>query len=83
MLDESKRIPKDKIFIIYLNYIFTRGFTKKLIILPVRKREKEKFQYLNNLLDILSKIFKEKNNERDKLYQTEKSKFSVEFKNKL
>jgi len=80
MLNLTEQSPKDKIYIEYLNYIFTRGFTKKSLVLPVKKRDKIAFQYLVNFVKILSILFGLKKNERNNLYQTKRSDLSQELK---
>ena len=70
-LDKSTKDSSDKIFFQYIKFIFTKGFNRVSLSLPVKHKEKESFQYLKNFVNIFTELFTENENNRHKLYQSE------------
>ena len=80
-IPESKLNSNDRVFIDYLIYILSNGFTKSNLSLPVKKREKEGYKYLKNYVELLSLLFKRDKKERNSFYFSEISKCGNEIVN--
>ena len=61
----------DKSIIQYVKFLFTKEYTLEKLSLPVKKKEKEPFQYLYNFVKIIDVLFQKKENERNDLYYSE------------
>ena len=70
-LEKSMIDQKDSSYIEGVKYIFTKEFTQKTLSLPIKKRDKDSFQYLKNFIGILDILFKMDESKRHKLYQCE------------
>ena len=77
-IPETDLNSTDKKFIDFLRYIFWIDFRESNFTLPKRKKEKYSYQYLQNYIEILFKIFQKNKNEREILYK-EKRPFKDEF----
>jgi len=77
-IPETELNSTDKKFINFLRYIFWIDFSESNFTLPKRKKEKYSYQYLQNYIEILFKIFQKNKNEREILYK-EKRPFKDEF----
>lgn len=76
-LEKSIKDLKDRTYIEGVKYIFTKEFTQKSLSLPIKKKDKESFQYLKNFVGILDILFKMDESERHKLYQCEISSKTI------
>lgn len=70
-VEEYSQNSNDKVFIQYIKAIFTKEFEQTSLSLPVKKKDKEPFQYLKNFVNILFLLFKENEIERSRLYKSE------------
>jgi len=70
---ESEQNSTDKKFIDYVKYIFSNGFTKPNFTFPNKKKVSH---YLKDYVEIL---FKKDKNERNTIYNAEKSNFGNEI----
>ena len=64
---------EDQSYIQGIKFIFTKEFTQTNIFLPVEKKNKESFNYLNSFVTILDILFKKTEEERNKLYMSKVS----------
>lgn len=67
-LEESVQNPSDKSYIHCIKFIFNKEFTQNSFTLPVRKKDKESFQYLTTFVKALAILFDKSEKERHKLY---------------
>ena len=70
-LETSLKNPKDKSYINCIKYIFTKEFTESTLSLPIKKEEKDSFQYLKCFVYIFDILFSKNEIERNILYQSE------------
>lgn len=70
-LETSLKNPNDKSYINCIKYIFTKEFTESTLSLPIKKEEKDSFQYLKCFVYIFDILFSKNEIERNILYQSE------------
>ena len=70
-LETSLTNPNDKSYINCIKYIFTKEFTESTLSLPIKKEEKDSFQYLKCFVYIFDILFSKNEIERNILYQSE------------
>ena len=70
-LEETLKNSSDISYIRCIKFIFTKEFTESTLSLPVKKNEKESFQYLKCFVNIFDKLFNKDEMERCKLYESE------------
>lgn len=73
ILGLSTETSQDKAFQQFVRYIFTNGLKENNISLPIKKRFKEPFKYLENYVKLIHSLFKLKKNERNSLYKSDPS----------
>ena len=69
----STETIQDKAFQQFVRYIFTNGLKENNISLPIKKRFKEPFKYLENYVKLIHSLFKLKKDERNSLYKSDPS----------
>ena len=73
-IPQSELNSTDKTFISYVKYIFSSNFT-----LSNKKKDKKANQYLKNYIEILFQLFEKTKEERESLYNANKSKFGKDL----
>ena len=73
ILSLSTETRQDKAFQQFVRYIFTNGFKENNISLPIKKRFKESFKFLENYVKLIHSLFKLKKDERMALYNSDPS----------
>ena len=73
-IPQSELNSSDKTFIGYVKYIFSSNFT-----LSNKKKDKKANQYLKNYIEILFQLFEKTKEERESLYNANKSKFGKDL----
>ena len=66
-IPESNLNPRDKVFIDYIVYALSNGFSRSNLSLPVKKRNKETYRFLKNYIEIISLLLKREKTERELL----------------
>ena len=64
----SAETDQDKALQQFVRFIFTDEFKKDSIIVPVKKREKDSYKFLEQYIKLVHSLFKLKKDERNKLY---------------
>ena len=73
ILSLSTETRQDQAFQQFVKYIFTNGLKENNISLPIKKRFKESFKFLENYVKLIHSLFKLKKDERNALYNSDPS----------
>ena len=80
-IPESNLNPRDKVFINYIIYALSNGFSRSNLSLPVKKRNKDAYKFLKNYIEIISLLLKRDKKERESLYKSDRIKCGNEIVN--
>ena len=80
-IPESNLNPRDKVFINYIIYALSNGFSRSNLSLPVKKRNKDAYKFLKNYIEIISLLLKIDKKERESLYKSDRIKCGNEIVN--
>ena len=80
-IPESNLNVTDKVFVDYIIYALSNGFSRSNLSLPVKKRNKEPYKFLKNYIEIISLLLKRDKTERELLYTSDISKCGNEIIN--